>query len=250
MNNSEKTYYKLIEEYPNSPKLGTIFVTGFEHLGGELVQPYVKHFEGGVTNVTYQHLDTKFYEKSFQMSEDGYPLFDYDCVYWVNGNHIKTFTFDNKKRDSMEYILFCFKLDENCKKYIASLKPILPKSWYDLPSISGYYVDGDDVIVESYNSALNKLPQSFEANTYKTVKQALSQIAFAKLTQLASNLNENWETDWSKYGERFTIMRYNDYVVVTSVCHKFVPICFKTAELRDFSFEHHKDLWRQYYELD
>jgi hypothetical protein len=256
MNNTGKNYYKLIEEYPNSPQLGTIFVAGFEHFGGELVQPYVKHYNGYVTQLIHQHLETKFFEKSLHMSEDGFPIFHKDTLYYKNPDIITKYDEICSRYYVKNYLIQSnikyFKIKENCEKYVASLKPILPKSWNDLSVTDGYYVSANSEVKRGkIDTSLNISHQN--ENVCKTKKQALSQIAFAKLTQLASNMNGvDYEPDWINVDTdtKFVIVRHHNHLIVSSVSYTYSPICFKTAELRDYSLEHHIDLWKQYYQLD
>ena len=156
------------------------------------------------------------------------------------------------KDDSFFVGNLLFKHESNCKKYVASLKSILPKSWNELPPSDGYYVTTNSEIKCGRINNTDFIANNMNQNVCQTKKQALSQIAFAKLTQLASNMNGDCEADWSNFNNntKFMIIRNGCSLVISSVNYTYSPICFKSAELRDFSFEHHLDLWKQYYQLD
>lgn len=62
--------------------------------------------------------------------------------------------------------------------------------------------------------------------------------------------NCDWKPDWNNEISVGRIIRCYDYLVVTfeqtNVYHHLV---FPTRELAEFSLKHHKDLWKQYYQL-
>jgi hypothetical protein len=253
MNNTGKNYYKLIEEYPNSPQLGTILYSHKASCPTE-VDKSLNDLPNSCIYISTHHLETKFYEKSVQMSEDRFPIFHKDTLYYKNPDIITKYDEICSRYYMKNYLIQSnikyFKIKENCEKYVASLKPILPKSWNNLSVTNGYYVStNSEVKCGKIDTSLNFSHQS--ENVCKTKKQALSQIAFAKLTQLASEMNGvDYEADWSNGSYKYTVIRYLNKLAIESGFNHFAPICFKTAELRDYSLEHHIDLWKQYYQLD
>lgn len=244
-----KNYYKLIEQYPNSDKIGTIYFTDvtlsrnnvFKECGDNL------HAEFG-KNLSIEDLESKFFEKSLQLTEDGFPVFDFDTVYYVDENNkMNTFTFDNKKRFDTTYRLLCFKFKENCIEYRnENFVKYFPQIWSELPQKNGYYVSTESKIKvgTNYNDS--------DKNVCVTSKQALSQLAFAQLTKLSEEINDNWEANWDilNISVKYTICRENNSLIACDEYYRYAPICFKTAEFRDFSMKYHNDLWRQYYQLD
>jgi hypothetical protein len=125
-----KTYYKLIEEYPNSPKLGTILCLIELYNNDKFCGRGVYDFD---TNEYYSHiysitLNSKFYEKSVKMTDDGYPLFHLDEIFYLNiygmgGKYI--FRVNTYKESLSGRILF--KLEENYKKSLTFVRQELNK---------------------------------------------------------------------------------------------------------------------------
>lgn len=126
-----------------------------------------------------------------------------------------------------------------------------PESWKDLKEIEGYYLS-------QYSSNLH-FSHSTSLGTYKKVvfnteKQALSCLAYAQLSQLIAEINQNWQPNWCDLDSyKFVIVRSENrqgsYLTKQEYTTTFHPLAFKTAEARDFSFEFHKDLWKTYYQL-
>lgn len=70
-----KTYYKLIEEYPTSDKVGTIFFVKPD-ASVTKVDYNLNDVSNTPTTLRLEHLMPKYYEKYFRISKDGFPLFN------------------------------------------------------------------------------------------------------------------------------------------------------------------------------
>jgi len=118
----------------------------------------------------------------------------------------------------------------------------------------GYYIDNDFKIYPSGQ----RVTLADDRNVYRTFKQARSALAFAQLTQLHAatidKFNEyhncNWEPYWNDYfGENWIVVRILNHLEVVYANCFYRSLAFPTKELAEFSLEHWKELWEQYYEL-
>lgn len=75
-----------------------------------------------------------------------------------------------------------------------AVKKELPNTWFELPKIGGYFVDG--------SSKINSVPQSNicleNRNIFLTEEQAEAARALAQLSQLREVYRDGWVPDWSK----------------------------------------------------
>lgn len=119
----------------------------------------------------------------------------------------------------------------------------LPTSVQKLNSISGWWIDLNSKIKRSDNITL---PESL--SMFATEKQARSALAFAQLSQLAKVMNGDWEHEWDGKEKGWTV----EYHTIGNLCvevywWKKQHISFKTQELAEFSLEHHRQLWEDYW---
>ncbi len=156
-------------------------------------------------------------------------------------------------------------------------KPNYPKSWKEITPKShriadydsieefihsqfkfnfGYYVKDDSTI---HSSGQRIKLQDVDRNIFATEKQAKSSLAFAQLSQLHKvmideyNLinNCNWKPNWHDYEQaKYTVSRYKNNLILHKSTTGFKYLTFPTQELAEFSLEHHRELWKDYYELD
>ncbi len=132
-------------------------------------------------------------------------------------------------------------LIENC----ILLKNSFPKSWEDLKEISGFNIFENEKYFEKNNPSENTRKRWF-----KTLKQSQSVTAFAQLSQLVAEMNGDWITDFNDtYQAKYVVKRNSSELHEETLYHEFHPLAFKTAEARDFSFQHHVELWSAFYQL-
>lgn len=122
----------------------------------------------------------------------------------------------------------------------------LPKSWEELSQVKGYYID--------LSSRISNVPtrevEVIAKKTFKTKAQAESALAYAQLSQLVAEYNGDWVADWSNYQQlKYVIVRRD--VRLVGMVHQtgFESLAFKSSELRDYSLKHHRELWKQYWQL-
>ncbi len=92
--------------------------------------------------------------------------------------------------------------------------------------------------------------RSFEKG--KTEKQAKSALAYAQITQLMALpcYNGDWVPDWNEAITKYCIERTNKNLKKSEHCHLFIPICFKSSEVRDVFLQNNEKLLKQYFEMD
>lgn len=125
------------------------------------------------------------------------------------------------------------------------IEPLLPKTWESLDQISGYWITED--------ASLQWADRVFPSHKcsqmiYSNDKQAKSALAFAQLSQLAKVINNGWESSWDGEMEGWTV----EYHTTKKLCvdvywWKKHHIVFKTEELANWSLEHHRQLWEDYW---
>lgn len=245
-----KTYFKLIEEYPNSDKVGTIYyvkpnsqVTKVDYNLDDVIN--------SPTMLTHQHLLSKFYEKFFRISKDGFPLFNNDRVFIINTNsNISTilFNIDTIYPDNQDL----FKYESNCEKVREQMfRKSFPKTWKECKVSKGWFVTNNSEI--KFWTAENTSRRLTDANKNTVIneKQALSQLAYPQLTQISKKLNDEWLPDWGDVHEnKYVILRVGDKLIKEVTTEEYSQICFKSADLRDYAFDTFNQTFRQYYELD
>ena len=79
-------------------------------------------------------------------------------------------------------------------------------------------------------------------------KQLDSIIAFTKLTHITKAINGKWVPDWDDNNEaKYTIIRAKNKLRIDCWRETFFHISFHSREAAEFSLEHHRELWEQYY---
>lgn len=120
-----------------------------------------------------------------------------------------------------------------------------PKSFKDLKRVHGYVI-GENCIFRDFEYCNNYVSHKI----FKTQKQAESATAFAQLSQLVAEMNGDWQPNWNDHNEcKYVIDREFDTIYKGTTTVIFHPLAFKTAEARDFSFQHHEKYWKTYYQL-
>jgi hypothetical protein len=122
----------------------------------------------------------------------------------------------------------------------------LPKSWEDLETINGFYVNSASDIVkvkgEAYAVEDNK-------SVFPTKEEAEACLALAQLCQLRDRYNDGWKPDWENRAQnKFIIYIHPDNEIlfdkISANTHAVSRhlLTFKTQELRDKFLENFKDL--------
>ena len=132
-------------------------------------------------------------------------------------------------------------------------KPIAckyPKSWREAfigSRICGYWIGNQSEIREANRKAIYS-----DKNVFKTEKQAKSALAYAQITQLMvlPCYNGDWVPDWNEAITKYCIERTNKNLKKSEHCHLFIPICFKSSEVRDAFLQNNEKLLKQYFEMD
>lgn len=114
----------------------------------------------------------------------------------------------------------------------------LPKTWEELGTVKGYYIDNDSVIEEEKNG--NAL--DFNKNIFPTKELAEASLAMAQLLQLRDAYNDGWVADWSEKTNKFVIEVCRNEFSTDFYSHMQHVMNFKTAKLRDLFFENFNDL--------
>ena len=116
----------------------------------------------------------------------------------------------------------------------------LPKSWENLETINGFYVNSASDIVkvkgEAYAVEDNK-------NVFPTKEEAEACIALAQLCQLRGRYNDGWKPDWNNGKEyKYSIVINHGRPFVETYFNVQKVLSFKTEELRDKFLENFRDL--------
>ena len=116
----------------------------------------------------------------------------------------------------------------------------LPKSWEELGTIEGWYIDGG--IVEEAGKA-ESMTQEYK-DVFPTKELAEASLALAQLTQLRDRYNGDWEADWEMHNSKDVIYYYLDKLEV-GMSRTNSVLNFKSARLRDEFLKNFKDLIEQ-----
>lgn len=137
--------------------------------------------------------------------------------------------------------------DESVRAFALSNYPdlevkALPKTWEELESVKGAYIDANSRIVDSSHYTLGTCTNNFNKNTYPTLELAEAALALAQLLQLRDRYNGDWKADWSEDSYKFVILSDRDKVIVSihNAVHRVMH--FKTEELRNQFLENFRDL--------
>lgn len=115
----------------------------------------------------------------------------------------------------------------------------LPKSWRELVSVNGYYVDKNSKV---YN-CINHTTAYDNRNIFPTEEEAEACLALAQLCQLRDRYNDGWKPNWKDDNQfKWCIDFFQDVVRKTAVLFVRRTLTFKTEELRDKFLENFKDL--------
>ena len=114
----------------------------------------------------------------------------------------------------------------------------LPKSWEELETIKGSYINNYSRICDfrGFTKEDNK-------NVFPTKKEAEACLALAQLCQLRDRYNNGWKPDWKDDGEIKHCIEFFKGKIQKNYYHVLKRVlCFKTQELRDKFLENFRDL--------
>jgi hypothetical protein len=124
----------------------------------------------------------------------------------------------------------------------------LPKSWKELERINGYYIDYTVNKIFNTKTFGSKTPQEC---VFVTLKQALSALAMAQLSQLMAVYNDGWEPDWhDSQCTKYVLERKGSSINTNTYNSYYYFLAFKTAKLRDEFVKNFEPLIRQYFIMD
>lgn len=113
----------------------------------------------------------------------------------------------------------------------------LPKTWEELGTVKGYYINSDSDIHKANSPCIpcNK-------NVFPKKELAEASLAMAQLLQLRDAYNNGWVVDWSENTYKYCLQLYKNKIVTSDWTFSNKVMNFKTAELRDLFLENFKDL--------
>ena len=118
------------------------------------------------------------------------------------------------------------------------LKKGLPKSWYDLEKITGYYVsDKAEIDSTSICDCLN-----VHKNIFKTEEQAEASIALAQLSQLRDVYRDGWIPDWTGGMDKYCIVFFDSRIKKDKFTFYNHFLSFQDIKTRDLFLENFIDL--------
>ena len=115
----------------------------------------------------------------------------------------------------------------------------LPKSWRELVSVNGYYVDKNSKV---YN-CINHTTAYDNRNIFPTEEEAEACLALSQLCQLRDRYNNGWKPDWKDGNlDKYLIeVRCGELTKTSSNLYQRL-LAFKTGNLRDKFLENFRDL--------
>jgi len=124
------------------------------------------------------------------------------------------------------------------------------KTWKDLTSVSGYYIDTNSQI-----KSIQEAPaDEYVYNVFSTKKQAKSALAMAPISQLMSYYGgEITDEEWGNPNmDKYTLERYyNEITTCTRTVYGLYSfLAFHTAEQRDEFLKYNESLVKAYFMID
>ena len=121
------------------------------------------------------------------------------------------------------------------------IKKELPKSWYELNSLDGFYVGRESDIV----AVVDLVIDVDNRNVFKTKEQAEASIALSQLSQLRELYRQGWMPNWCKKDEKWGVMFENNKICVYRCWNYNVFLTFQTEEIAKEFLEKFRDLIQQ-----
>ena len=122
-------------------------------------------------------------------------------------------------------------------RFLEEVKKPLPKTWEELNTIGGYYINTGSEIKPSTQYVCDE-----NKNLFRTEEQAKASIALAQLSQLMYVYNEGWTPDQKDGSQlKYTITYSQDSIAKNAYTLQNAFLAFKTKEIRNEfleNFEH------------
>ena len=117
-----------------------------------------------------------------------------------------------------------------------------PKSWKDLGTIEGYYIQDN---AEIKHPRICNITSNENKNIFANEMYAKSSRAYSQLSQLVENMNNRRDKTKGKVMIEFD---YEDNLLYwqSCTCGKSSPLVFKTISDAQFSIKYHAELWKQF----
>ena len=103
----------------------------------------------------------------------------------------------------------------------------LPKTWEELETISGYYIDGRSSVCVCNNATIIKANR----NIFPTKEEAEACIALAQLCQLRDRYNDGWKPNHRDGSCKFYVYFHGDNITTNNSITVHRVLTFKTLEL-------------------
>jgi hypothetical protein len=121
-------------------------------------------------------------------------------------------------------------------------KKELPKCWWELKSIEGYFVERWSKVEEVFPT----LCKETEKNIFATKEQAEASIAMAQLSQLMKVYNDGWEPDWIGIIQtKHCIFFIKNDIKIYEVEYHRTFLAFKDKETAKLFLENFRELIEQ-----
>lgn len=119
------------------------------------------------------------------------------------------------------------------------VKKELPKSWDELETIEGFWVDICSEICEDKGFTC----VDNHKNVFATEEQAKASIALAQLSQLRDVYRQGWEPDWYNADQtKHCIIRMDGKIDTSMLFRSAHFLSFQSPEIRDEFLKNFKDL--------
>ena len=119
-------------------------------------------------------------------------------------------------------------------------KKTLPKSWWELGNVKGFFVEEECGI----NFAICPVTD-YSKNVFATKEQAEACIAMAQLSQLLKVYNDGWVADYLNYKGKFAIIFCDEELTVTFFSKTRHFLTFKDMPTAELFLKNFKELIEQ-----
>jgi hypothetical protein len=123
---------------------------------------------------------------------------------------------------------------------IELIEPQLPKTWEELKTINGYFVESDCKIEET---GFGLKTFDHHRNVFFTKEQAEASIALAQLSQLREVYRQGWIPDWDNTkSKKYCIFKENGNFIVDWGISREYFLSFKSQKIAEKFLNNFKDL--------
>ena len=123
--------------------------------------------------------------------------------------------------------------------YPELVKKELPKSYYELGKIYGYYIYHSSSKISDYFKTFST---SNNRNVFATEEQAEASLAMAQLSQLMAVYNDGWFPDYNDCNFKYAIFYYKEKIKISDINCGRTFLTFKDKETAELFLENFKDL--------